>query len=254
MYLLPNTPLLFSASLALTVTCHAATMSRVQQTLASLRSAHHGVSMLIVLAGAHVAAGLFLRELPAGASQISDPGLRNLILMVFRFFDLMVLRDPGLQLLIAMVILVVLVWALLGHPIGRFLDATGALLCLRCLLQFLLLNLLLLARLKVGGLLLTQVVLFVPVIVTAFSWLFWRLDQGARSRGRLHLRFDEGFSDGSALDYFYASWMSLLKFEPSGATPTTPLMKVLVLVQGVAMMDLVVLTLSRAIGLASGGG
>jgi hypothetical protein len=209
--------------------------------------------MLLVLVGAHLAAGLFLRELPAGASQIADPGLRNLILRVFRFFDLLVLRDQGLQLLVAMVILMVLVWALMGHPIGRFLDAIGALLCLRCLLQFLLLNLLLLGRLKAGGLLLTQVVLFVPVILTAFSWLYWRLDQGARSRGRIHLRFCEGFSEDRALDYFYASWMSLLKFEPSGATPTTPLMKVLVVVQGVAMMNLVVLTLSRAIGLASGG-
>lgn len=229
-------------------------MSRAQQTLTALGSAHRRISMLLVLAGAHLAARLFLRELPAGAGQIADPGLRNLILTVFRCFDLLVLRDHGLQLLIILVILAVLVWALLGHPIGRFLDAIGSLLCLRCLLQFLLLNLLLLARLKAGGLLLTQVVLFLPVILTAFSWLYWRLDQGARARGRLHLRFDEGFSDESALDYFYASWMSLLKFEPSGATPATPLMKVLVVVQGVAMMDLVVLTLSRAIGLASGGG
>jgi len=246
--------LLFSASLPLAITCHAETMNPARQIIPPLGSAHHHIAMLLVLAGAHLAAGLFLRELPAGASQIADPGLRNLILKVFRCFDFLVLRDPGLQLLVALLILVVLVWALLGHPIGRFLDAIGALLCLRCLLQFILLNLLLLARLKAGGLLLTQVVLFVPVILTAFSWLYWRLDQGARSRGRLHLRFDEGFSDGSALDYFYASWMSLLKFEPSGATPATPLMKVLVVVQGVAMMDLVVLTLSRAIGLASGGG
>jgi len=229
-------------------------MSPARQIIPPLGSAHHHIAMLLVLAGAHLAAGLFLRELPAGASQIADPGLRNLILKVFRCFDFLVLRDPGLQLLVALLILVVLVWALLGHTIGRFLDAIGALLWLRCLLQFLLLNLLLLARLKAGGLLLTQVVLFVPVILTAFSWLYWRLDQGARSRGLLHLRFDEGFSDGNALDYFYASWMSLLKFEPSGATPATPLMKVLVVVQGVAMMDLVVLTLSRAIGLASGGG
>jgi hypothetical protein len=208
--------------------------------------------MLLVLVVAHLSAGLFMQELPAGANQIADQGLRNLILAVFRWFDLLVLRHPGLQLLIAMFVLVVLVWSLLGRPIGKFLDAIGALLCLRCLLQFVLLNLLLLARLKAGGLLLTQVVLFLPVILTAFSWLYWRLDKGARSKGRHHLHFSEGFSDDSALDYFYASWMSLLKFEPSGVTPTTPLMKLLVVVQGLAMMDLVVLTLSRAIGLASG--
>jgi hypothetical protein len=62
-------------------------------------------------------------------------------------------------------------WALLGRPIGRFIDPIGALLSTLCLLEFLLLNLLLLALLKAGGQLLSQMVLFLPVILTAFSWL-----------------------------------------------------------------------------------
>ncbi len=224
------------------------------QTLLQLRAVLGRIGMLLVLMAAHLAAGLFLRALPEGASQIADPGIRGFTLAVFRLFDLTVIRHPGLHLAIATVLLVVLVRALLGRPIGWALDAIGALLCLRCLLQFVLLNLLLLAPLKAGGLLLIQLVIFLPVILTAFGWLYWRLDTGARSRGRRQLRFSADFGDDGALDYFYASWMALLQFEPSGATPTTPLMKVLFVVQGVAMMDLVALTLSRAIGLASGGG
>jgi hypothetical protein len=151
------------------------------------------------------------------------------------------------------VILMVLVRSLQGHRIRWALDVIGGVLCVRCLLQFLLLNLLLLAPLKAGGLLLIHLVLFLPVIIIAFGWLYWRLDTGAHSHGRRHLRFSEDFGNDGALDYFYASWMALLQFEPSQATPITPLMKVLFVMQGVAMMDLEALTLSRAIGLASGG-
>jgi hypothetical protein len=210
--------------------------------------------MLGVLMAAHLAAGLFLRELPAGAGQITDPGIRSFTLWVFRMFDLTVIRHPGLHLATVAVILMVLVRALRGYPIRIALDILGTLLCVRCLLQFVLLNLLLLAPMKAGGLLLIQLVLFLPVIITAFGWLYWRLDTGAHVHGRRHLRFSDDFGNDGALDYFYASWMALLQFEPSEATPTTPLMKVLFVMQGVAMMDLAALTLSRAIGLASGGG
>lgn len=48
--------------------------------------------------------------------------------------------------------------------------------------------------------------------------------------------------------------MTLLQFEPSGATATSRLMKSLFLMHGIVMLDLVALTLTRAIGLASGSG
>jgi hypothetical protein len=47
--------------------------------------------------------------------------------------------------------------------------------------------------------------------------------------------------------------MTLLQFEQSGASATSRLMKTLFVIHGVMMLDLVALTLSRAIGLASGG-
>jgi hypothetical protein len=54
--------------------------------------------MLCVLMTAQLAAGLFLRELPAGAGQITDLGIRSFTLLVYRLFDLTVIRHPGLQL------------------------------------------------------------------------------------------------------------------------------------------------------------
>jgi hypothetical protein len=45
-------------------------------------------------------------------------------------------------------------------------------------------NLLLMSRLKADGMLLWQLVLFIPVVTLNFGWLYWRLDSSARSAGR----------------------------------------------------------------------
>jgi hypothetical protein len=114
------------------------------------------------------------------------------------------------------------------------------------------LNLLLLSRLKAGGLLLLELLLFIPVITINFGWLYWRLDSAARARGGAHIRFSEEAGTLDPFDYFHISSMTLLQFEPSGATATSRLMKTLFVIHGAMMLDLVALTLSRAIGLASG--
>jgi hypothetical protein len=103
----------------------------------------------------------------------------------------------------------------------------------------LLLTLLRLAPMRAGALLLSQLVLFLPVITGAFGWLSRRLDHGG---------------DSAPFASFHLADRMLLSCEPSGAIASTRLMKTMCLVRGVVMLDRVALTLSRAIGLASGGG
>ena len=132
-------------------------------------------------------------------------------------------------------------------------DLLGGLLTLRCAMLFLILNLLLLTHLKAGGMLLMQLILFIPVITIDFGWIYWRLDSAARLQGRMHIKFSEAGEKLDPYDYFHVAAMTLLQFEPSGATPTSRLMKALFVLHGAMMLDLVALTLSRAISLASGG-
>jgi uncharacterized membrane protein len=132
-------------------------------------------------------------------------------------------------------------------------DLLGVLLTLRCFVIFILLNLLLLSQLRAGALLLTQLILFLPVITLNFGWLYWRLDAGARMKGRRHMRFAEDDDSPEPFDYFYIATRTLLQFEPSGAVAASRPMKTLFIIHGVMMLDLVALTLSRAISLASGG-
>ncbi|MEB3332294.1 MAG: hypothetical protein VKI83_07385 [Synechococcaceae cyanobacterium] len=208
------------------------------------------VLVLIVLG--HLSAMLFVGNLSSGLHQIPEQSLRLKALLVNQLYSSLMINLPYLRPLLAVLIVVLLIRSLQGRPIGPALDILGGLLCLRCAAQFLMLNMLLLAPLRAGGMLLAQLVLFLPVITIAFGWLYWRLDSGARRRGGCHLRFEDEGRIGP-FEYFHAAAMTLLQFEPTGATAASRLMKSLFVLHGVVMLDLVALTLSRAIGLASGG-
>lgn len=210
------------------------------------------VPLLLVLG--HASAGLFLLNLEHGLSQIREPSLRGFTGLVYKMFGSLLVHHPMVRSLAIAAILLVLWRSLRGRPIGWATDLLGGLLCVRCTLQFLLLNLLLLAPLRNGELLLIQLVLFLPVITVAFGWLYWRLDTGARQVGRCHLRFEEEPDRPVVFEYFLMAVRSLLQFEPAGATATSRLMQCLFVLHGIVMLDLMALTLSRAIGLASGGG
>ncbi len=219
-----------------------------------LRLGFSRCAILLILFVGHLSAGLFLANLDQGVADIQDTSIRQAAGVVVRVFESLVINQRPLRLAVVGMVLVVLIRQIRGRPTAWFLDLFGSLLLLRCAAQFLMLNLLLLTPMRAGGLLLIQLVLFLPVITIAFGWLYWRLDGGARRCGRIHIRFNEAEPTIDRFDYFYLAGITLLSFEPSGATAATRLMKTLFLVHGVVMLDLVALTLSRAIGLASGGG
>ena len=223
-------------------------MNGIGRMRAHLRVGLSRSAILLTLLLGHLSAGLFLSNLDQGLAQIDEPAM-----LVHGLFESLAVQHRPIRLAMLILVLLVLVRQIRGQAMGWFVDLFGGLLLLRCLAQFLLLNLLLLAPMRAGGLLLTQLVLFLPVITIAFGWLYWRLDSGARRYGRAHIRFEEPEQQIDRFDYFYLSGITLLSFEHGDATGTTRLMKSLFLLHGVVMLDLVALTLSRAIALASGG-
>ena len=207
------------------------------------------IPLWILILG-HVFSSLFLRNLGEGLGEIDDATVRNIAMVVKNTSNLLLYWFiPPLVLMV----LFAQVRIVMGKRTRWVIDLLGGLLILRCSFQFVMLNLLLLSHLKAGGLLLLQLILFIPVITVAFGWLYWRLDTAGRARGHAHIRFAEEMGALDTFDYYHVSAMTLLQFEPSGATPLSRLMKTLFVIHGIMMLDLVALTLSRAIGLASGG-
>ena len=199
----------------------------------------------------HVFAVLFLHNLTAGLAEVPDPLVRWITSGVERVLGFS--HRHGLVWLFILLLVGILVGqAARGRSLRRVCDLLGLLLSVRCAMQFLLMNLLLVAPMGSGGLLLRQLVLFLPLVTLNFGWLYWRLDSGARRGGRRHLRFDDDVDDDSIhpFDYFHAAANALLQFDPSGARATSRPMKALFVLHGLVMMDLVALTLSRAIALA----
>jgi hypothetical protein len=208
-----------------------------------------GLALLILIAG-HAFAGIFMRNLGAGLEAIADPFAAKIARVFYAAFSITVsVLGPVMMAFLAF--LVYRLWR--GKSVQWGIDIFGGLLTLRCFVIFVLLNLLLLSQLRAGGLLLTQLILFLPVITLNFGWLYWRLDAGARMKGGKDIRFAEDDDTPSPFDYFHIATRTLLQFEPSGASAVSKTMKTLFVVHGIMMLDLVALTLSRAIALASGG-
>ena len=206
---------------------------------------------LWILAGGHIFASLFLRELSLSLSDIEDPRLHGIVQFIAGFYHL---TNHWAKPVVLLLMVFLQIRILLGRPVQLGLDLLGGMLTLRSVFLFVTMNLLLMSRLKADGMLLLQLVLFIPVVTLNFGWLYWRLDSAARSAGRRHIRFENEEEDPvSIFDYFHSSSMALHQFEPKGAAPTTRLMKTLFMLHGAVMLDLVALTLSRAISLTSGG-
>lgn len=210
---------------------------------------NRSIQLWVLIAG-HFFAGMFVNDLCNGLEQIDDAQVKVLALTL-REVSLMFIKWAAP--LAGLFVVYVQIQLIRNRPIQWAIDIFGGVLSFRCLLQFIILNLLLLSRLKAGGLLLLELLLFIPVITINFGWLYWRIDSAARARGSAHIRFSEEMGTLDPFDYFHISAMTLLQFEPSGATPLSRLMKTLFVIHGIMMLDLVALTLSRAIGLVSGG-
>ena len=208
-----------------------------------------GLALAITVVG-QAFASIFMQNLGAGIGDIADPWAARLSQIFYSAFSI-TRNYLALPVVVFLIFLGYRIWR--GKSAQWGIDIIGGLLTVRCFVIFVLLNLLLLSQLRAGALLLTQLILFLPVITLNFGWLYWRLDAGARLEGRQHIRFAEDDDSPSPFDYFYIATRTLLQFEPTGASAATRLMKALFVIHGIMMLDLVALTLSRAIALASGG-
>lgn len=219
----------------------------------ALRQAISRTWVLLALALGHLCATLFLTDLSQSVEAISNPDARRFATVLNALLQELFNGLAPLRATFALLLAVLLWRALRGRPLRLGEDLLGALLCLRCAFQFVLMNLLLLAPLREGASMLRLLLLFLPLVTLAFGWLYYRLDSGARRLGRSHITFNDAGERIDPFDYFYVAAVTLLQFEPSGSTPNTRLMKSLFVLHGVVMLDLVALALSRAIGLAGGG-
>jgi len=216
-------------------------------TVTSLRCWFGSNILLFTLLFAVILGAAIEYETRAHIAEINSPFGRHAAEFVDNIYNW---TQPYKIYFVGGVLLISMILYFCGLSSHNVTDFLGILLCISSFLQVLLLNLLLLTPMREGSLLLIQLLLFLPEITIAFGWVYFRMDMKARQRGGSHIIFEGDSNSTDGFDYFYISAKQILVFESSGAVATTKLMKTLFLLHGLLMMDLVALTLSRAMSLA----
>ena len=213
----------------------------------SLKHWFNSSALLFALLFALVLGAVFEHQTEAHIAEINTPFGRHAAETIHYFYSF--INPYRIYFLLGILSISMLLY-FCETPSRKVTDLLGALLCVNVFFQVLLLNVLLLTPMKEGSLLLIQLLLFLPEITIAFGWLYFRMDTESRRRGGSHIKFEDESNSTGGFDYFYISAKQILVFESSGAVATTKLMKTLFLLHGLLMMDLIALTLSRAMSLA----
>jgi hypothetical protein len=132
-------------------------------------------------------------------------------------------------------------------------DTMFALVGLRLLSLFGVLNLMIFLPPSNRTLLFSQLLIFLPSLLLVWGWVYWRFDtySVAVGRGRIFSSSTSGEKIPPPHDYFIASFTSLLTKTLDNFDGTTRVARMLIYIHGIMMWDIMALALSRAIALAS---
>ena len=98
-------------------------------------------------------------------------------------------------------------------------------------------------------LLITQLLFFLPYALLVWGWIYWRLDTSAGRRRRQLFRLDIEGENPRPIDYLIASFSSVFSASINGVKGRSARARVLILLHGLVIFDVMGLTLSRAVAL-----
>lgn len=130
-----------------------------------------------------------------------------------------------------------------------YLDLLGVYVVCRLIIQFVGLNVLVFDSVTPRFLLITQLLFFLPYSLLVWGWIYWRLDLSARDWPRPLFRFDCNGEIPRPIDYFVASFSSVFSASISGIKGNYARSRILILLHGLMIYDVMGLTLSRAVSL-----
>jgi hypothetical protein len=131
----------------------------------------------------------------------------------------------------------------------RYLDLLGTYLVVRMTIQLIGLNILVFDLTTSRFLLITQLLFFLPYSLLIWGWIYWRLDTSAGTKHRQLFRLDCDVENPRPIDYLVASFSSVFSASISGIKGTSARARMLILLHGFVIYDVMGLTLSRAVSL-----
>ena len=120
---------------------------------------------------------------------------------------------------------------------------------LRMVIQLIGLNILVFDFTTSCFLLITQLFFFLPYALLLWGWIYWRLDTDARLTNHALFRLECERQAPRPVEYFVASFSSVFSASINAIKGNSARARVLVIIYGFAIYDVMVLTLSRALAL-----
>jgi hypothetical protein len=130
-----------------------------------------------------------------------------------------------------------------------YLDILGIYFVARMTTQLIGLNILVFDFTTSRFLLITQLLFFLPYALLVWGWIYWRLDTSAGRTRRQLFRLDIEGENPRPIDYLIASFSSVFSASISGIKGRSARARVLILLHGLVIFDVMGLTLSRAVAL-----
>ncbi|MDM7951987.1 MAG: hypothetical protein QUV07_02055 [Cyanobium sp. CZS 25K] len=172
---------------------------------------------------------------------------------VERFVDLnaFILKDYGP--LFAAITFFLLGLACLRRSDSRFsrslFDLLGVYYLVRMAIQLLGLNILVFDSGSSPLLLITQLIFFLPYMLLVWGWVYWRLNRMGVSHGRPLFSLDHEAAMPRVIDYYVASFSTVFSASISNIKGTSARSRILILIHGFMIYNVMGLILSRAISL-----
>lgn len=131
----------------------------------------------------------------------------------------------------------------------QFLDIVGTYIVLRMFTQLIGLNLLVFDSITPRFTLISQLVLFLPYSLLVWGWIYWRLDAFAVTIKSKFFQLDCERVTPRPIDYLVASFSTVFSASISSIKGRSARAKVLIIIHGFFVYDVMGLTLSRAVSL-----
>lgn len=181
-------------------------------------------------------------------SILSDTGGAVAVFASFESFILTTGPYVALPLLVAPLVFLVVFQ---GRPswARRYLDFNGIYITARMFIQLIGLNLLVFDRDSPRFVLITQLLFFLPYSLLIWGWIYWRLDSFGNAMNRRYFRLDCERENPRPIDYLVASFSSVFSASISAIKGRSARARVLIIIHGFVVYDIMGLTLSRAVAL-----
>lgn len=180
--------------------------------------------------------------------KIDESGVRNILEHSHSFLDALTNHEHALGASFMTLAIALIIWTMMGKNARWQTDLFAGFLTICWSVELLTMNLLLVAPIKSPVLLLTELLLFIPIILVCFSWWYWRLNLRSALLNRQPAIDVEGRL--GVLEYLFTAANVFLDY--SGDRCHGGAAKVLYLINGFVVLDILGLALSRAVDLAVG--